>query len=353
MDCKFIVISVSRAGHYSVEFCAVGFQLEQRQFEQSLDQTLLDFRSMAEGDSELSDKLVALFREPEKFFVVKRDSTLDKATEDVRAIFSESLKKNGIDVEVDFAITGKGKKPIYLVSESYDSDLFKFNEHTVALAGRLATMCRCTLYLHVYSEELTSYVMNRLGYLIWPSVLFILAIVVCLVLLILTLNKQQKLNQIKNDFINNLTHELKTPVFSISLATKMLRNKFSKSSDEKAKNFINIIDKENEQLKGHIDRVLELASLEIGQQHLDKEPTDLNQLIQEVTDSNQLKIRHQNGVLHFAKAELDKKINLDKAHFKNVIQNLIDNAIKYGQSNPKIEITTEQQKRTLRHNGKR
>jgi len=312
-------------------FVRIGFQLEQRQFSQSMSRTSLDFGSKINGSSELSRKMRALFDVPEKYFLLKRDSALEQTQNDVRTYLEDQLLKNGIDVEVQFAITGEKHAPIYMVSENFELAQFQFDQYSISLGSQLEESCDCKLFLHLHSNEFNTFVLKRLGYLIWPSVLCILAILICLALLIYTLNKQRKLNEIKNDFINNLTHELKTPVFSISLATKLLLDKLATNDnkDPEIKKLVQVVDKENERLKVHIDRVLELASLESEQQNLHKKPTNVNTLLEEVIEINRLKIEQLNGSVTFHESEKGMMQNLDESHFKNAIQNLIENAIKY------------------------
>ncbi|HHH49667.1 MAG TPA: HAMP domain-containing histidine kinase [Saprospiraceae bacterium] len=330
-----------------LNFIRIGFQLEHRRFDQKINQTLIDFREHLSQQNKLSQSLIDLFKEADNFFLIRNDSLLLRAQKELDQHITNDLQKNGIDIPVEYAITGTNNKPIYLTTLQLPGETMEYGKYFTNLGRRVERNCDCRLFLHLYSNEFTSYVLGRLAYLILPSVLSILTIIICLGLLIYTLKKQQKLHEIKNDFINNLTHELKTPVFSISLANKLLRQKLKKKDLAESEKFLDIIDKQNEQLKVHINRVLELASLEDDKHHLQKEPTDINQLIQTVVKDYRLKLATKNGQIHFYKNGSSPQVLLDKTHFRNVLQNLIENAIKYSTSSPQISIETCQSKNTF------
>ena len=155
------------------------------------------------------------------------------------------------------------------------------------------------------------------------------------------MNRQKKLLAIKNDFINNLTHELKTPVFSISLLTKVFEERLKQKETDKLENYLNLLEIENQKLKGHIDKVLELASLENGKYSLQKEVCDFHEIINEAVSTFSLKIESAQGQLSKNFQSVKSQLLVDRDHFKNVIQNLLDNAIKYSKEQPSIAISTQ------------
>ena len=331
-----------------VNFIRIGFQLEQRRFDQKMEQTLIDFRTHLELPNELSYSLMELFEEAENFFVIRQDSAMAKAEIELTKYLTTQLRKNDIDISVDYAITGANEKPLYFTTEQLPENEMVYGKYFTNLGRRVERDCDCRLFLHLYAPDFTSYVLSRLAYLILPSVICILAIISCLGLLIYTLRKQRKLHEIKNDFINNLTHELNTPLFSISIANKMLREKIDKKELSQTNKFLNIIDKQSAMLKVHINRVLELASLENEKHHLNKETTEVNQLIEQVIEDNRLKVASLNGRIIYIKSIDEVQLELDKNHFKNALQNLIDNALKYSQMPPEITIESKVNDRKLR-----
>ena len=162
----------------------------------------------------------------------------------------------------------------------------------------------------------------------------------CLALLINILRKEEKLNLIKNDFINNLTHELNTPAFSISLSAKMARDNLEKGDTAKAQHLLQIIEKENEKLKTHIDKVLELASLESPRHHLQKKEVHLHDLISDLLADVDPQVKKLSGRLIFSPEATHDLVAVDAVHFKNVLRNLLDNSLKYTKGQPEIQVIT-------------
>ena len=189
--------------------------------------------------------------------------------------------------------------------------------------------------------------MAELDYLIIPSIFCLLVLLICFWLLVNILQKEQKLNAVKNDFINNLTHELKTPSFSISLSSKLARDNLRKGQYNKVAEFLQIIENENDKLKLHADKVLELASLENPRRQLQKEKSDLHILITEVAGGYLQKIKDRDGEIRIELKANDFILNIDKTHFKNALGNLIDNALKYGGEKPFIDIVSMTEKKVL------
>jgi signal transduction histidine kinase len=186
----------------------------------------------------------------------------------------------------------------------------------------------CNRALHLDVPSLFTYLLGELDYLLWPSVACLLVIYAGLVFLIRTLRREERLNKIKNEFINNLTHELKTPSFSISLSSKMALEQLASGNPDKAREYLQIIRQENEKMKVQVEKVLELASLQSGRYKLNKSEIQLRKVIDEV-------LAEYSPALGQSKIELRiggglQSIIADEAHFKNVLRNLLDNAIKYG-----------------------
>ncbi|MBL7779294.1 MAG: HAMP domain-containing histidine kinase [Chitinophagales bacterium] len=153
--------------------------------------------------------------------------------------------------------------------------------------------------------------------------------------------RQKKLDELKTDFINNMTHEFKTPVATISLASQMLKNEKIIGNREKILNYSNIIDEENKRLSGHIENVLQVARLDRGDFKLKLEDVNLNELISDICDSLELRIQNENGELLKNLAATNAHIQGDVFHLTNAFHNVIDNAIKYRKDEPlKISIST-------------
>lgn len=181
----------------------------------------------------------------------------------------------------------------------------------------------------------------QIGGMLVLSVLGILIIVGCFAYTILTIRKQKKLAEMKNDFINNMTHELKTPIFSISLASKALGKSPEIQQSPKLGEYLSLINDESKRLRSQVDKVLEMTLADSEHSKIEKEEVDLHRLIEKVASNFDLILSRRNGNIDLD-LEADKHIiHADRTHLANIIQNLIDNAIKYSREDPHISISTE------------
>lgn len=141
--------------------------------------------------------------------------------------------------------------------------------------------------------------------------------------------RQKKLDLLKTDFINNMTHEFKTPVASISLATQMMKNEKVLADPEKIKRYSGIIEEENKRLSGHIENVLQVARYDKGEFKLNITDININELLADISDSLELRITNDNGELVRHLDAQNDLIRGDKSHLTNVFYNVLENAIKY------------------------
>jgi two-component system phosphate regulon sensor histidine kinase PhoR len=168
----------------------------------------------------------------------------------------------------------------------------------------------------------------------------LLVLVVCFGYTIFSILRQKKVSEMKTDFINNMTHEFKTPVSTIMIASEALKDNEIAFDKSRVARLANIIYEENERLGSHIERVLNIARIEKNDFKLDKKPLDVNEMIAVVIDSMALKLQKCNAKTTLQLEAENAIINGDELHFSNVIYNLIDNAIKYSVNEPDITIST-------------
>ena len=153
--------------------------------------------------------------------------------------------------------------------------------------------------------------------------------------------RQKKLDLLKTDFINNMTHEFKTPVASISLATEMMKNEKVLADPEKIKRYSGIIEEENKRLSGHIENVLQVARYDKGEFKLNITDINLNELLNDIADSLELRINNEGGEMEKHLDAANDLIRGDKSHLTNVFFNVLENAIKYRkESELKITLST-------------
>lgn len=174
------------------------------------------------------------------------------------------------------------------------------------------------------------------------GILFTLVIISAFALTVYTMIRQKKLNVIKNDFINNMTHEFKTPIATISLAVDALKNPKVIGSPEKLMYFSGIIKEENQRMNRQVETILKSALLDRQEIQLNKKPLNVHQIIEDVADNFALRLQEKGGDMEVhLNAETDL-IDGDEVHISNLVNNLLDNAVKYSKDNvaPHISLST-------------
>lgn len=159
--------------------------------------------------------------------------------------------------------------------------------------------------------------------------------------------KQKRLSEIKSDFINNMTHELKTPISTIALSSQVLLKQGSGIDQERLHQYAGIIAKENLRLKTQVDKVLQLAAFDTRSPELKREVIDMHQLIEECLESFRLTLTNREGTLNVSLRAANPFVNGDRLHLTNIIHNLLDNANKYSPETPTITVTTENTNNTF------
>lgn len=179
------------------------------------------------------------------------------------------------------------------------------------------------------------------------STVVILIVFFILSYAIIVILQQKKLSEIKTDFINNMTHELKTPISTIGLSSEVLLKDDIEKDSAKIKQYAQIIKTENNRLQSQVEKVLELAKLDKGDMELQKVKTDIHELINESIKVFDLTINKRKGTIKTNLAAKDSIVILDKDHITNVVYNLMDNANKYSPEAPVIEISSRNYKKGI------
>ncbi len=152
--------------------------------------------------------------------------------------------------------------------------------------------------------------------------------------------RQKRISEIKNDFIGNMTHELKTPISTIALSSEVLSDPGIVNEPERLRTYAGIIRSENERLRTQVERVLQLATLDRENLALKQEPVDLHELIADVADAFVVQLQERNGIVRSELGAIHHVITGDSVHLSNMLFNLVDNAIKYSAENVDVLITT-------------
>lgn len=195
--------------------------------------------------------------------------------------------------------------------------------------------------LALYFPTQDKYILNRMSLLLVISTLFLLVVIISFYSTIITFVKQKKLSEMKSDFINNMTHEFKTPISTISLASEMLSNSSVQGSREKIKQYASIIYDENSRLKNQVEHVLQMAAIDKKQIQIKQEEVNIHEVLDLVIDSFKLIMKEKNVSLTTNMESTKPFIMADRVHLFNIFSNLLDNAIKYTEFDPEIVITTK------------
>ena len=243
------------------------------------------------------------------------------------------LHNNGIDIPYHFIVTTSGGREIYRCSD-YES---KGDEHSyvVQLFRNDPVSQRGMLKIHF--PDMGKYVFNSIWYIV-PSLIFTLILFVTFVVSIVLLFRQKKLTELKNDFINNMTHEFKTPISTISLAAQMLGDENVNKSPQMFKRLSSTIIDETKRLRFQVEKVLQLSMYDHQKTNLKMKEVNINDLITGVVYTFALKVEKNGGKI-ISELKANKPcVFVDEMHFTNVIFNLMDNAVKYRREDSPLEL---------------
>ena len=270
-------------------------------------------------------------------------NTIDEATDDfynesnITDLLSENLADNGIEIPFEFGV---------LIPENdsltdLHSEGFNVSGSTKLYKTRLfpeRLFSKSDLLLLSFPDQ-GMHIFRSLGLLFGGSVLFTLVIIVTFIITIRVILRQKKLSEIKSDFINNMTHEFKTPIATISLAVDSINNARVISDPEKVKYFTRIIGEENKRMNTSVENVLQMSLIDKRDFDFKPERFDFHDLISQVARNMQLQLDQKAGEIELDLKAENTIVHLDRLHFTNVVTNLVDNAIKYAEK-PHIELGT-------------
>jgi len=266
--------------------------------------------------------------------------------EELNGILETILVNNGVNLPFHYSIVDKQGKVIFkshnnIPGEDVNQDnnvftqkLFPFEESTRSA------------YLQVIFPTKQNYILNSMNLLL-PSVALMILILGIFIFAIIIIFRQKQLNNMKNDFVNNMTHEFKTPISTISLASQMLQDPGVGKTPETLKHISNVIRDETKRLSFQVEKVLQMAILEKEKSTLNLNEIHINSLITDIMGNFSLKVTNKGGKIT---SKLEAKSDLaliDELHFTNVIFNLMDNALKYSEKPLLLTLETWNEKDNL------
>ncbi len=250
------------------------------------------------------------------------------------------LRDRGIETGFEFAVLNSFEQPV-VASTSDQAVLQNISQSIYQTRLFPNDFFQELNYLNVYFPNQRGYLIETMWEMLVTAGIFILIIILTFAYTIRTIVWQKKVSEIKNDFINNMTHELKTPISTISLACEALGDPDLNKNQTRVENFVRMIRDENKRLGVLVENVLRSAVLDKGEMAIKAEPIDMKTVITDVVNNSQIQASKRDGeIIVNLKAE-NHEVEGDKIHLTNVIYNLIDNAIKYTPSQPLIEVSTQ------------
>ncbi|WP_132432275.1 sensor histidine kinase [Natronoflexus pectinivorans] len=194
-------------------------------------------------------------------------------------------------------------------------------------------------YMMVYFPKKPNFIMESMG-MVLPTVIFTIVMILTSILTLFIIVKQKRLDEIKNDFINNMTHEFKTPISTISLASQMLKDGAVTKTPSTLQHISGVIQDESKRLSFQVEKVLQMAIFDKGKASLKTQKTNINDLVHGVVNTFRIKVESQNGKIIEKLEAKNPHAHVDQVHFTNVIFNLLDNALKYRRGKPVFYVKT-------------
>jgi two-component system phosphate regulon sensor histidine kinase PhoR len=254
----------------------------------------------------------------------------------------EAMEKRGLKSDVEFAVYSNG------LSTRVHSRNFAYDpEKILATPLFVNEELKIGYDLLVYFSEKKKTALKSIMGMAILSLIFTSVIVLAYSSAISQIFKQRQISQIKSDFINNMTHEFKTPIATINLALDALKNPKAKGNEEFVDRYLEMIRDENRRMHAQVENVLRISKLEKNQLDLPKDRIKLHDLIQNAVSHVNLIVEDRNGYIKTHLGALRSSVFASESHLTNVVINIMDNAIKYSEDEPKIDIYTENVKDSI------
>lgn len=277
----------------------------------------------------------------EDFFNVNHFSPIETRIDSsfIDSLISSELALKGINTEFEFGVYSPRRDTVLLQKTgNYEQEL-----RNEGYGFRLfpSDMFSPPVYLLIYFPDKSSFIYAEVSGMFLLTLILVSVVFFSFLFVVLSFLKQKKLSEMKTDFINNITHEIKTPISTISLACEVLSDQLTDIPKDKHDEFIYIIAQENKRLAAMTEKILQTAIIEKGHMILKREKMDAHQIINQSIENIYLLVEQKNGNIEKKFNANNSLIMADAIHFENAVYNLLDNAVKYGGKDPKIEVHTE------------
>jgi len=257
-------------------------------------------------------------------------------------LLKKQFEENGISLAYEFAVQGQATNDLIFSTASLKPSDWQKRSYRASLFPNETLQAQNSLF--VYFPDQQKHILSGMGVMFGGSGVLILVVMACFYMAVTTILRQKKLSDIKNDFINNMTHEFKTPISTIALAAEMAQENAASAVGQqispRLNRYLGIIREENKRLGTHVEKVLQMALLDKGEVKLKKTLVNVNDLITNALNSQSVQIENQNGEVELEFEAENEMVSGDEVHLANVLNNLIDNAIKYSPDHLYITVKT-------------
>ena len=257
------------------------------------------------------------------------------------SVVRDEFSNMNIQLDYEYGIFRKsGNHFVMGKYENYKNEILK-SEHSTSLS----CLWKPDSYiLGVYFPQEENLLIRQMSGWLLLSGIFLVIVIFSFSYVILSLVRQKKLSEMKTDFVNNLTHEFKTPISTISLASEMLLKPGVNELPEKTTKYATIIYDENNRLKNQVEQVLQIAVLDKGSFKLKKKEVDIHKIIEIAVDNFEMQVKQRGGQIIIQLDASKSTFFADTVHITNIIHNLMDNATKYSPDKPEIKISTRNER---------
>ncbi len=333
-----VLITLSVIGILFIQMSWINnaLKLKREEFQHEIENALIQIKDDLQSKFIDNKTLIMLTKGARESFLRDNFTTQKLSEEEVRQIIDKDLRRNNIKLPYEYTILNIFQTPLFI------SPGFKLQESASAYQKDLnnpdSDMNQEKLYISINEDK--NLIFREMGWMIAASIVFTCIIIMAFAVTVRTLFNQKKLSEIKSDFINNMTHELKTPLATISLAIDALTNEKVIHDADKIKIYSSMIKEENKRMNKQVEKILQAARLEKEEIKLNLQKLDVHQIIAKVTDNISLQVQEKNGGLSLKLNATNPIIEADEVHFSNIIFNLLDNAMKYSTAAPQIIVET-------------
>ena len=243
------------------------------------------------------------------------------------------LLNNGINIPYHFTVETSDGREVYRCPDYTDEG--REHIYTQTLFSHDPSPKMGVVKIHF--PNMSSYIFSSVRFMI-PSMIFTIVLLITFVFTIVVIFRQKRYSEIKNDFINNMTHELKTPISSISLAAQMLNDESVNKTPQMMTHLGGIINDESKRLRFLVEKVLQMSMFDRKTASFKKKELDLNELLESIATTFSLRVEHTGGKIYTEIEAVDSAIYVDEVHFQNAITNLMDNAVKYRKPDEPLDL---------------